>query len=484
MKQISKLGRFLGPLVFRTNQNVPPDRPVEHNQPKPSTSQQGRIVPSEGQQPRVVDQHNFPQAPVESVAPSPRPIHSPMVEREIQTEPPEIMEQGVQADIPPEPESHPIPWMEDQGTQTGPGVVPPRPVRPFHFLSGGDRGGGYPPRFPPGGGGEDNSGQPSNWYNPILFYLFGLSVCYAGYQWFLLKLQAEIETQLDRLEEERKKDIEPEDTATANAHSPSNVLAPKNPRLMFEVWRARSWQVLKQGGLVFASLFAGANTFQRAFGAIILPRLEQMVRALNIPNLVQAAVGPLLIRIGRAFLFILSPASMVCFFLWLTRNAIGFLGGNISSLIPLAQPIVDVSQSFFSTPKGVSMSVSFLEKTLKVVSCTFLFGSLTIQFKLIFTSKNKVFCCVLISFLGSFIYCILNDHQYVCLLVQNLLQHQPQLLKIMEHPLGLSSILFGSGAFIQCFRFPWVVNFFYISLLYVSALWQEALFANTQKFSK
>lgn len=255
---------------------------------------------------------------------------------------------------------------------------------------------------------------------------------------------------------------------------------------MFEVWRARSWepmwQALKQGGLVLASLFAGANTFQRAFGAIILPHLEQMVRALNIPNLVQAAVGPLLIRIARAFLFILSPASMVCFFLWLTRNAIGFLGGDMSSLIPLAQPIVDVSQSFFSTPSGVSMSVSFLEKTLKVVSCTFLFGSCTIQFKLIFTSKNKVFCCVLISFLGSFIYFILNDHQYVCLLVQNLLQ--PQLLKMMEHPLGLSSILFGSGAFIQCFRFPWVVNFFYISLLYISGLWQEALLANTQKFSK
>ena len=362
--------------------------------------------------------------------------------------------------------------MEDQGTQTGPGIVPP--VRPLHFPSGGNIGGGYPPRFPPGGGGEDSSGQPSNWYNPILFYIFGLSVCYAGYQWFLLKLQAEIETQLDRLEEERnekeqKTDIEPEDTANANA--PSNGLAPKNSRLMFEVWRARSWQALKQGGLVFASLFAGANTFQRAFGAIILPRLEQMVRALNIPNLVQAAVGPLLIRIARAFLFILSPASMVCFFLWLTRNAIGFLGGDISSLIPLAQPIVDVSQSFFSTPSGVSMSVSFLEKTLKVVSCTFLFGSCTIKFKLIFTSKNKVFCCVLISFLGSFIYFILNDHQYVCFLVQNLLQ--PQLLKIMEHPLGLSSILFGSWHREAMFRFPWVVNFFYISLLYVSGLWQD-----------
>lgn len=49
-------------------------------------------------------------------------------------------------------------------------------------------------------------------------------MCYAGYQWFLLKLQAEIETQLDRLEEERKEkerktDIEPEDRATA-ANSP------------------------------------------------------------------------------------------------------------------------------------------------------------------------------------------------------------------------------------------------------------------------
>ena len=139
MKQIGKLGRFLGPLVFRTNQNVPTDLPVQHNQPRPSTSQQGRILPSELQQPRVVDQHNFPQASVESVGPSRRPIHSPMVEREIQ---PEVMEQGVQADIPAAPVSHPIPLMEDQGTQTGPGIVSPRPVRPLHFPSGDDRGGG------------------------------------------------------------------------------------------------------------------------------------------------------------------------------------------------------------------------------------------------------------------------------------------------------------------------------------------------------
>lgn len=47
MKQIGKLGRFLGPLVFRTNQNVPADIPVQHNQPQPITSQQGRILPSE-----------------------------------------------------------------------------------------------------------------------------------------------------------------------------------------------------------------------------------------------------------------------------------------------------------------------------------------------------------------------------------------------------------------------------------------------------
>lgn len=154
-----------------------------------------------------MDQHNFPQAPVESVGPSRRPIHSPMVEREIQTEQPEVREQGVQADIPAAPVSHPIPRMEDQGTQTGPGVV--RPVRPFHFPSGGDMG---------GGGGEDNSGQPSN---RILFYLVVLSVCYTGYRWALVQFQTEIETELNRLEEEREKDIGPEDEA--NGGSASNV---------------------------------------------------------------------------------------------------------------------------------------------------------------------------------------------------------------------------------------------------------------------
>lgn len=473
----------MGPLVFRTNQNVPADIPVQNNQPQPSTSQQGRILPSELQQPRVVDQHNFPQAPVESVGPSRRPIHSPMVEREIQTEQPEVREQGVQADIPAAPVSHPIPRMEDQGTQTRPGIVPPRPVRPLHFPSGGDIGGGYPPRFPPGGGGEDNSGQPSN---RILFYLVVLSVCYTGYRWALVQFQTEIETELNRLEEEREKDIGPEDEA--NGGSASNVLAPKNPRPVFAVWRARSLRGLWEGGLLVGSVLGGSGTFRRAFNLIALPRLQRLVGA-YVPRFARMVLSPLVTMVGKfglwAFRAFSPVTNIICFFLTLDGLKRLFLlfGSSewVEPLIPVITSTSTTIQNFFATPTGVSVQVSFLEKTVKVVCATLFFGGILNQFFIFFKKdNNKFLSLILISGFGFSIFIILNDHRFVILFVQNMVCRFPWIQNLAEQPLGQVSLLFGSGVLIQSarLRFPLLVNYFFILLLYVSGVYRSILSAN------
>ena len=115
---------------------------------------------------------------------------------------------------------------------------------------------------------------------------------------------------------------------------------------------------------------------------------------------------------------------------------------------------------------GVSISVAFLEKNIKVFSCT---GGLSIHFKPLFQNNNKVVSALWVSFFSISIFLVLNDHKYICIFVQNLIQSQPSIQQQAQHPLGQISIVFGSSVLIQSARFPLMVNRFSAVLLYVSA---------------
>lgn len=470
MKQIGKLGRFLGPLVFRTNQNVPADIPVQHNQPKPSTSQQGRILPSELQQPRVVDQHNFPQAPVESVGPSRRPIHSPMVEREIQTEQPEVMEQGVQADIPAAPVSHPIPLMEDQGTQTDPLPAPPRAIKPFNFSVGGDIGGGgrFPPRY--GSGGGENPGDQPPDKPPLALKLLAIVGGYSIYQWGLYQFEPALEEEIEALEKEQQYPISK---------------APQG-RPMLAMWQARGKNLVRRGSVLVGGIFAGGDLFRRALNVTIVPGLRQIVRAL-IPNWVKIpaifgtvarwAVAP----IARVGLFLLSPVARLSLYGVGLTSAFGLVRGFfgediVGALAPLVTPMVQTAQSFFAMPAGASFTEFFIEKNIKVFISTFMFGGIAVHFQGLFFGDKRFLSCILVSFFSVSIFLVLNDHIYLSIFVRNLLATYPKIQGCLESPLGFVSVVVGGGTILQSARFPAIVNFFFATMLYISGIWQDALF--------
>lgn len=83
-------------------------------------------------------------------------------------------------------------------------------------------------------------------------------------------------------------------------------------------------------------------------------------------------------------------------------------------------------QGFLATPRGVSVAAGFLEKNIKVLSCTLLFWEMCSNFLLFFQEDNQgvrsFFYC---SLFGISIFIILNDRKFIGILVQNIIQTFP-----------------------------------------------------------
>ena len=81
---------------------------------------------------------------------------------------------------------------------------------------------------------------------------------------------------------------------------------------------------------------------------------------------------------------------------------------------------------FFATPRGVSIAAGFLEKNIKVVTCSLLFGGCYVQFVLFFKKDSQklrsLFFC---SLYDISIFLILNDHKFISFFVQNLIPAVP-----------------------------------------------------------
>ena len=148
--------------------------------------------------------------------------------------------------------------------------------------------------------------------------------------------------------------------------------------------------------------------------------------------------------------------------------------------MPFLDSIVYTMQGFFATPRGVSVAASFLEKNVKVLSCTLLFGGICSNFLLFFQEDDRrVQSLIYCSLFGISVYIILNDHKFVGILVQNLIQTFPSIQPFAQSPSGQACLLFGSSLFVQqTVGFSQIVTFFYAWLLYSSGLYSYILKAN------
>ena len=105
-----------------------------------------------------------------------------------------------------------------------------------------------------------------------------------------------------------------------------------------------------------------------------------------------------------------------------------------------------------------------------------MFGGITVHFRGIFIGNRKFWSYLLVCCFGSSMFLLLGDHMYLSLLIRNLFTIYPKIQKLLEHPLGFVSVVVGSGTILQSARFPAIVNLFYAGMLYVSGIWQDALF--------
>ena len=304
----------------------------------------------------------------------------------------------------------------------------------------------------------------------MLFLLVGLSISYAIYQWFLQESKESLEKELTKLGQEKKQE---------------NLL-PAGPQSGKQKDR-RWWYGLWEGSLLVGSLLVGRNTFQRAFNLIALPRLRRIALAF-VPRFVRHLLWPLVRRVAGFGLDAFSPISqIICFFLGLDalkRLLLVFGAPELAEpLIPIVNSIVDTVQGFFATPRGVSIAAGFLERNIKVLACSFSFGGFCNEVLILFKRDNnqKLWSLICLSMYGISIYIILNDHKFIGLFVQSLIQRFPSVQQLAQRPVGQVSLIFSSGVFIQSAGFPKIVTFFYAWLLYVSGLYSSILNANLRK---
>ena len=386
-----------------------------------------------------------------------------------QQNPEQLEEEAIQAPLPPNTFRVFSPRVGQHPEYQSPQDIPSRSFR--EQLLDPD-----PPLMPRPPRGYDSNGEYSQNQTPIWVILLGLSVCYRGYDRGWEQLEIAIEHSITQME---KKQLLLQEPKT----KPENKLAPQPQPKGRGMWRDRSWSICKKGGVLVGSFFAGENTFRRALDVTILPTLRPIVDAMmpNIPLIVRNLVFAPLRRIAKVCLDVLRPFSKVGLFwaVWAALGGVGgVLGGDVmGALVPLVEPMVQTVQGFFAMPAGASLTEFFIEKNVKVFLATFMFGGITLRFKKLFIGNKQFWSCVWVSCLSVSIFMVLNDHIYLSRFVGNVLAISPKFRGFVEHrPLGFVAIIFSSGTLIQSGRFPFSVNFFYAMLLYVSGIWQDALF--------
>lgn len=293
----------------------------------------------------------------------------------------------------------------------------------------------------------------------ILAFVGGYSI----YQWGLSQLDPTLEE--EALLQELKPP-EPKEQEEGGAEQ-RPLQRQQKGRPMLAVWQARGKNLVQRGSVLVGGVLAGGDLFRRALNVTIGHGLRQIVRAF-IPNwdalvakipaifgtVARWAMAPI-VWVG---LFFLNPVSRLSLFLvslkWLWSFGSGLIGGGGEALLPLVEPMVQTAQSFFAMPAGCSFTVHFVEKNLKILTASFLFGGITLHFKGLFVEEKQFFACVWVSCFTISILVVLNDHSYLIFFIQKIFLKFPKIQGLIEEPLGFVSIVFGSGVLLQYFNRP------------------------------
>ena len=228
---------------------------------------------------------------------------------------------------------------------------------------------------------------------------------------------------------------------------------------------------------------SGRDTFLRAFSLIALRPLRQVARAL-VPSFLRTILGPCVGMIARFGIVALPLISRIlCFFVgldFLKRLLFVFVNPElVAQIVPFLDSVVYMIQGFFATPRGVSVAAGFLEKNIKVVSCTLFLGGFYNRIVLLFKEDERLWFLIYCGIYGISIFVILKDHKFIGILVHNIIQTFPSIQPFAQSPSGQACLLFGSGLLVQqIVGFSQIVTFFYAWLLYSSGLYSYILKAN------
>lgn len=405
-----------------------------------------------------------------------------MVDRGIQVGPgaANLIDEGVQVGLEyPPTVDRGIPVGPGPMVDSGSGPIPPQaapPGLPPRLMPVRWGSGGQPPRRggPPPSGFDGGSPPPDVYW--WFFAILGLITSAYVYRSFLSLVQTKVLEALNRIENQQM-------LAEGRDKKPENA---EDSRLgLLSGWVGR----MDGAWVLLGSLVGGRRLFKKAIDLIVVPPLRRLARVV-IPPIIQNVLGPVVehlvapvvnaaVRVGMGAL---SPVTQIITFL----VGLSFFKDFIFKFQPewlkyVLEPITNgagfLVERFFSTPKGVSFAHGFLERGLKVVSGSLLFGEFFGKFLLLLPHENgelenpekRMQALVYCTIWGVSIFFIFSDHRFITFFVNNFLSAHPGVEKIIAQPLNQTCLLFSVALVIQVI-YPPVVLFFYGWCLYCSGL--------------
>ena len=317
-----------------------------------------------------------------------------------------------------------------------------------HGGSGGRGFGGsgdQPPSFGP-------DPDPAFSLGRLLFYGSVGIVCYLAYQFAKVKVREELAKLLLECQQAQQQ----RNTAMAQGQRLVAV-RPKN-------------LLLKKFILLIGGACVDPGIFISALRLFTIPVwLTQTIRALA-PRLLRTLLGSLF-SLGVQ---VISPIVQTLSFgalLYLMNRAIGWA---CHSFVPLAQPILGLMEGFFICPKGGNMALICVEKQVKMLACTFWFGSFSGRLVAVYRKNKLIFVTLAVFAVGIFTL-ILKDHSFFHRAAGQIMA-QPFAGHLFGNRLGqFFSLFFGCVFLLKSSNFSILTFAFYLGLIYCSQIHKEIL---------
>ena len=149
------------------------------------------------------------------------------------------------------------------------------------------------------------------------------------------------------------------------------------------------------------------------------------------------------------------------------------VNGSIGWLVPLAQPLLVCFEGFFLCPKGGSCGAMIcVEKQVKLLACTFWFGSFSGRLVVVYRKNKWVFVTLAVFAVGIFTL-ILKDRTF-CHQVASWMMAQP-FARVLKTQLGQFLALFLGGIFFKFSNFSVMTFALYLSLICCSQIHKDIL---------